>query len=315
MSVVKKLSVVKAYEIANVLEDVPDQYTMTKDPLSLIKAFAANDISPTKADDFIIGHMPSMTQDPIAGEYFHTLFDTHPDLSHHSSAHTMVLQGEGTQELHYHPRANDVQETSERYVLVYPLWNAEKKEGGVTFDWFDTKDTKIVQNEGEKFRHVVATPISPMATVRLEPGHIALLKFPAGVHRFAGHGFALSVHPLDIDHGNSGLGSFLGNVAGYNRKESGIPKRHRTITPTTYKGKGPNPGTSLQSLFTAHSLIVRDFLHNREPGSFSGQEFRNFVSKLRQVRPNGHVVSETPEDGTMGPPAMVRNAQGIELNR
>lgn len=291
------LKEIKAWVTQDYSDD-PREFTVTADPRKLKFMMDEGHIG-TEADKFVYSHLPSLREDPIAGEYFHTVFESdpvyiqsRPDSRSFSSMHYMLFGGATDQDFHYHPRAGGVQETSIRYVLVFPFHNLESGKSGVRFDWFDTNHTRIVRDdEGgpDSFPFVEGEPVSPMRTILMPPGQITLVTFPAGIHRFVGEGMAISVHPLDLEHGRSRKGdSFLGNTAG-----SGIeivPKDVREIFLDRNAGaRSANGLYPISSLFYTAANKFTDVLiqHQNLPGAWDEAIEAGVVENLRRTNGGG----------------------------
>jgi len=285
------------------------QFSVSDSPAQLVdidSAVQANGTStpgggvfPTEADKQIGFLATNMHQDPIGKEDYATAYQTTPNQKAFASYHHMLLGARGEQHFHFHPPGRDngtsIKDSSIRHVILYPLWHMGKEEGGITLEWFETTDTHLVNTvDVPDHPFVNATAVGPKYTLNIPPGHIALVTFDAGAHRFKGHALALSGHFLDIDMGGN-LDPFMANTAGY---KGSHPTQSETLTldhPQSVLVEPPVLSSlqdiTLHDAFSAHAAIMRKHIDKYGGKKLSEQGQLELVHALRQsVQPQLNVA-------------------------
>jgi hypothetical protein len=236
----------------------------------------------TDAERILNSFGSQLHDDDIGGEKYTTLYETHPVQGAYGSYHFMHLGAGGVaQEFHYHPPADKEMDSSVRHVLIFPLHNLMKPElSGITLEWFNVADPIIsYKAKDPSVRIVSGTADEPLYQVHMKPGEVTLASFGAGTHRFKGHAIALSLHPLDIVHGNAG-GSFLGNTAGW---RGDIPRLARSVKKQSVGGVDLSSEGSLMTTFDASLRIFRSLV-DKHGGAKLGQErHRELIADLRDA--------------------------------
>lgn len=240
----------------------------------------------TEADKAVSFYAAHMHQDPIGQEDYWTVYETEPDNRAFASYHFMLLGAKSEQQFHYHPPAkgNDgrpVKESSIRHVILFPLWNQSKDEGGVTLEWFETRDTNVVNSvDTADYPYVNANAVAPKYTLHMPAGHIAMVSFGAGAHRFKGHALAISGHFLDIDTGSK-FDPFMANTAGYKGSFPNVSETLSVDVPEHVEDK-PFSNSFLHDAFSIHAQIMRNYIDGYGGKKLAPELQKQLVHDLRK---------------------------------
>lgn len=262
-------NVPKAYLIADMSkeEGAEDNYTITQSHISL-NGPEERRLSDewTKADGLCETLATTMKVDPIAFEHYASIHQAPPKNGLFTSMHYMLFSGENDQAFHFHPSGKYdgkvMHRSSERFVLLYPLWHKERESGGVTFEWFGTENNKLINNldDHDTTPVIEADSKSPQYTVDLKPGQIAMVNLQAGAHRFKGEGFAISFHPVDI-YKSGGTDALIDNTAGY---RGGRPEKSMSVEIDKSFAIDSVQG-DIWKIFNAHSRVIRSLVESHDP--------------------------------------------------